>query len=150
VNSRRFDAVADAVEKSGSSSWPSARIVYLVVLALAMGVSLLYLSQTSDLAATSYDVAALQNEKSVWDMRNQQLRLQIAELESLDHVDQIASSRLHMGPPAKVVYVNAPPQAVSVATPTPSVTPVPGSLSATSLSGLIDRLGFGGRPPSGR
>ena len=126
------------------------RRVYLVVLLVAMAVSLLYLSQTSDLAATSYDVAALQNDKSVWEMRNQELRLQIAELQSLDHVDQVASSRLHMGPPSRVVYVKASAQPVVVDAPSPAATPATDRLSSLSLNALVDKIPYLERIRGGR
>lgn len=104
------------------------------------GLSLVYLNQTSDLAATSYDVAALQDEKTVWEMRNEQLRLQIAELQSLDRVDQSASTRLGMGPPSHVVYVNAPPQPVMVPTPTEAPAPTSAPISTSSIRELLGRL----------
>lgn len=118
----------------------SARLTYVLALLLVTALSLLYLGQTSRLAGTSYDVIALQNEKRLWEMRNEQLRLQIAELESLDRVDRLASSRLGMGPPARVVYVNAPPVAVVVVTPTPTATPAARIGTAEWLRSLVGRV----------
>lgn len=128
---------------SGSPDPPrrlSPRATFIVGLLLVTGLSLVYLNQTSDLAATSYDVAALQDEKTVWEMRNEQLRLQIAELQSLDRVDQSASTRLGMGPPSHVVYVNAPPQPVMVPTPTEAPAPTSAPISTSSIRELLGRL----------
>lgn len=93
-----------AVTRSSLIPAINLRAVYLSLLILAGALSLLYLNQTSDLASASYDVTALQNEKRLWEIRNEQLRLRIAELESLDRIDHEASTRLKMGPPRKIVY----------------------------------------------
>jgi cell division protein FtsL len=94
------------------------RNLIFVVLALAALTSLLYVNQTGDLASTGYDVADLQNQKQQLEMRNEQLRLQVGQLESLDRIDQLASTQLKMGPPRNEIYVAAP----SVRIP-PPVTP---------------------------
>lgn len=135
----------DIVPKSpsGSPDPPrrlSPRAAFIVGLILVTGLSLVYLNQTSDLAAASYDVAALQEEKTVWEMRNEQLRLQIAELQSLDRVDQAASTRLGMGPPSHVVYVNAAPLPFVVPTPTAAPAPRSAPLSTSSIRELLGRL----------
>jgi len=85
------------------------RALFVPGLILIALVSLLYLSQTSDLAGTGYDIADLQSQQQQLQMQNEQLRLQIDQLESLDRVDKEASTRLHMGPPSHVIYVTAPP-----------------------------------------
>lgn len=85
-------------------------------------LSLVYLSQTSDIAASGYDIASLQAQREVLEMQNEQLRFQVAQLQSLDRIDREASSRLHMGPPEREIFISAPP--VEVATPRPSPTPV--------------------------
>lgn len=118
-------------------------MMYVLALLLVTGLSLLYLSQTSDLAATSYDVAALQDEKSVWEMRNEQLRLQISELQSLDRVDHEASTRLGMGPPTHVVYVAAPAQSIAIPTPTATPPRSANGVSAASFRDLIQRISSG-------
>lgn len=139
-----FDtAPAPTLDNPGPPRRMGPRTIFLVVLVVVTGFSLLYLSQTSDLAATSYDVAALQDKKSVWEMRNEQLRLQIDELQSLDRVDQSASTRLNMGPPTHVVYVTAPTQPIVIPTPVPSPTPVAKGISTDTIRDLIQGLRSG-------
>lgn len=112
--------LTDRVERpaailGGLSRWK----LFLALAALGALVSLLYVSQTGNLASTGYDVADLQTQKEQWQMRNEQLRLQIGQLESLDRVDRLASSDLKMGPPSHVIYVAS--SAVSI--PAPPSTP---------------------------
>ncbi len=101
------------------------RAVWLTIAFLAAALlSLFYLGQTSDIAASGYDIARLQEQKQTLEMQNEQLRLQVAQLQSLDRIDREASSRLHMGPPEREVFVSAPP--ISIPTPPPSPTPLSG------------------------
>ncbi len=113
------------------------RVLFLVILALVGAVSLLYVRQTSSLAATGYDVAELQNEVSRWRMRNEQLRLRIAQLQSLDRIDQLASSRLGMGPPQRAVYVAAPTTNIP---PLPAEADAPPRDEAFSLATLLSSV----------
>lgn len=134
--------VARAGRVAARQSWVrsiNVRAVFVPVLLLAGILSLLYLNQASDLASTSYDVAALQNERRIWEIRNDQLRLQIAELESLDRIDREASARLGMGPPQRVIYAReaapsaASPLGSSPASPTPSIAPARSTLESVRL-----------------
>jgi len=110
------------------------RALFIPGLLLVALVSLLYLSQTSDLAGTGYDIADLQSEQQQLQMQNEQLRLQVDQLESLDRVDKEATTRLHMGPPVHVIYVTAPPMTL----PTPvATTQTPDSNRAASPSGWL-------------
>jgi hypothetical protein len=93
-------------------------------------------NQTSDLAAAAYDVAELQREKLRWEMRNEQLRLEIARLQSLDRVDQEAAMRLGMGPPRREVYVAVAPSIP----PAPSTSESPDAQGWTSAVGRAIRL----------
>jgi len=104
------------------------RRTFIWLLLIGAALSLLYLNQTSDVATTGYDIADLENQQQLLTMQNEQLRLQIAQLESLDRVDREATARLHMGPPRRVLYTTGP--VVAVPTPTPSAvsgTPIAGS-----------------------
>lgn len=115
------------------------RLLAIPLLILATVVSLLYLSQTSDVATTGYDIADLEAQKRELQMRNEQLRLQIAQLQSLDRVEHEAATRLQMGPPRHVVYVTAPVGTVPPPTPTAVATPtVPGENPLVGLWQLID------------
>ncbi|MGH2459879.1 MAG: septum formation initiator family protein [Chloroflexota bacterium] len=118
---------------------PTMFIPLLVVGAL---LSLLYLNQTSDVAATGYDIADLQAQQGALTMRNEQLRLEVAQLESLDRVDREATARLHMGPPRQVVYATA--AVVAIPSPTPLATPSqsgPASPATLGWRWLIGQLG---------
>jgi cell division protein FtsL len=84
------------------------RATFAVLLLTVAALSLLYLRQTNDLASVGYDVAALQQQQLLWQMRNEQLQLQVEQLQSLDRVDQVASSRLRLGPPTREVFVTVP------------------------------------------
>jgi len=125
--------VQRAVGRPPLASPVSRRALFLPLILLAALVSLLYLSQTSDVATTGYDIADLQSQKATLEMENEQLRLQIAQLESLDRVDQAATTRLHMGPPRQAVYVTAS----TVSIPTPSPTAMPVEETTRSLVGAI-------------
>ena len=118
------------------SVWPP-RWVILIVLGLAAPLSFLYLNQTSGLAATSYDVAALQDDKKLWEMRNEQLRLEVSQLESLDRIDRLAASRLGMGPPQHQVYINAP---ASTAPPTVIISAPAAPTHQSSVLWIIQQL----------
>lgn len=79
--------------------------VFAVALVVVGLVSLLYLAQTSVVAGTGYDVKGLENQKAQWQIKNEQLRMKIAQLRALERVETEAASRLKMGPPTKVIFV---------------------------------------------
>lgn len=81
---------------------------WLVAVVLAAGlVALCYLLQTSGVATTGYDIQRLEQEKSEWELRNGQLRLELDKLHSLAWVETEAVGRLGMVRPAKTTYVQA-------------------------------------------
>ncbi|MCL5958866.1 MAG: hypothetical protein M1358_06025 [Chloroflexi bacterium] len=84
----------------------SLSVVFGSALLLATFMSLLYLNQASTVATTGYDIKKLEEDKARWEMRNEQLRLTLEQLRSLDRVEREASSRLKMGPPTKVLFLN--------------------------------------------
>jgi cell division protein FtsL len=110
--------------------------LFVPALAIVGLLSLLYVNQTSDLAATAYDVADLQREKLRWEMRNEQLRLEIARLQSLNRVDREATARLGMGPPRREIYVAIAP----AIPPTPPTSESPDAQGWTSAVGRAIRL----------
>lgn len=116
------------------------RAVFVSGLLLAALVSLLYLSQASDLAGTGYDIADLQTQQQQLQMENEQLQLQVAQLESLDRVDKEASTRLHMGPPSHVIYVSAPP--LVIPTPATKKREIEGNGALSTTGWLSDVLAW--------
>ncbi len=108
-------------------AWPTRQTLprRLLLLGLAAAaLSLLYLTLASRVATTGYDLQALTDEVQRWEARNQQLRQQITHLQSLERVEREAKTRLHMGPPAQVLFT--PPLPALASPPAPSPTPTPG------------------------
>lgn len=84
----------------------SLSIVFGAALLLATLLSLLYLTQASTVATIGYDIKRLEQDEAQLEIRNEQLRFTIAQLQSLDRVEKEAAARLRMGPPAKLLFVN--------------------------------------------
>lgn len=76
-------------------------------LLLAALLSLLYLNQASTVATTGYDIKRLEEEKVQLQIRNEQLRLKVGQLRSLERIEKEAAARLKMGPPEKLIFVTA-------------------------------------------
>ena len=70
-------------------------------------VSLMYLLQTSGVATTGYDIQHLQVERDDWQLRNEQLRLELAKRRSLTWIEAEATGRLGMvrAEPTALSYV---------------------------------------------
>ena len=75
------------------------------VLLVVCSIALAYLLQTSGVATTGYDVQRLQAERSEWQLRNEQLRLELAKRRSLPWVEAEAVGRLQMQRPETVTYL---------------------------------------------
>jgi hypothetical protein len=56
----------------------------------------MYLLQTSGVASTGYDIQHLQTERDDWELRNEQLRLELAKRRSLTWIESEATARLGM------------------------------------------------------
>jgi hypothetical protein len=59
-------------------------------------VALMYLLQTSGVASTGYEIQRLQGERDDWQLRNEQLRLELAKRQSLTWIESEATGRLGM------------------------------------------------------
>jgi hypothetical protein len=70
-------------------------------------VALMYLLQASGVAATGYDNQRLQIERDDWQLRNEQLRLELAKRRSLTWIESEATGRLGMvrAEPTALTYV---------------------------------------------
>jgi cell division protein FtsL len=77
------------------------------VLLAVCAVALVYLVETSGVATTGYDIQRLQAERGDWQLRNEQLKLELAKLHSLSWVQAEAVGRLGMvrPDPSTLVYV---------------------------------------------
>ena len=66
--------------------------VWVAAVALLFGlISLFYLLQTSQIATAGYDVQRLQAEQRDWELRNEQLQLELAKMQSLAWVESRAA-----------------------------------------------------------
>jgi hypothetical protein len=59
-------------------------------------VSLMYLLQTAGVATTGYDIQHLQVVRDDWQLRNEQLRFELAKRQSLTWIESEATGRLGM------------------------------------------------------
>ena len=59
-------------------------------------VALMYLLQTSGVATTGYDIQRLQAQRDDWQLRNEQLQLELAKRRSLTWIEAEATGRLGM------------------------------------------------------
>ena len=87
----------------------SARLWLPTILLAALLVALMYLVQTSGIATTGYDIQRLQSERDDWQLRNEQLQLELAKRQSLTWIESEATGRLGMvrADPTAVIYVKA-------------------------------------------
>jgi cell division protein FtsL len=77
------------------------------ILLAACALALVYLFETSGIATTGYDIQRLQTERTEWQLRNEQLRLELHKLHSLTWVESEARGRLGMQRPEtnKLTYL---------------------------------------------
>lgn len=82
---------------------------FLVAIALAVGLGLFYLSQSSHVAATGYEINAMQAQMAQLRADEQQLIFQIGEARSPAVIEQRAQQRLRLVPLSQSVVRFAPP-----------------------------------------
>jgi hypothetical protein len=72
-------------------------------------VALVYLLQASGVATTGYDIQRLQSERDDWQLRNEQLQLELDKRRSLTWIESEATGRLGMvrAEPTALTYVQA-------------------------------------------
>ena len=75
------------------------------ILLAACAVALVYLAETSGIATTGYDIQRLQAQRSEWQLRNEQLSLELDKLHSLAWVESQATTRLGMQRPTRVTHI---------------------------------------------
>jgi cell division protein FtsL len=67
----------------------------LILVAVCV-VAVMYLHQTSRVATVGYDIQHLQVERDDWQLKNEQLRLELAKRQSLTWIEAQATGRLGM------------------------------------------------------
>jgi hypothetical protein len=95
-----------AAQRPAALEWREARLPLLgrlwatawlpSILFAGCLVSLMYLLQTSGVATTGYDIQHLQVERDDWQLRNEQLRFELAKRQSLTWIESEATGRLGM------------------------------------------------------
>jgi cell division protein FtsL len=116
----------------------AAAVSSLVVLGL-LGIASLHVVLTQG----QFRLDRLQQQADQQQARYEQLRLQVAELESPDRIVAVAQERLGMVPPAAVTYL-APTQPAAGATPRPAAPPrATGTGPSTSWSEVKPHLATG-------
>jgi hypothetical protein len=95
-----------AARPAAALEWQEARLPLLgrlwatawlpSILLAGCVVSLMYLLETSGVATTGYDIQRLQTERDDWQLRNEQLRLELAKRQSLTWIEAEAMGRLGM------------------------------------------------------
>lgn len=110
----------------------------LVVLVGLVG--LLYISQSSAVATVGYDLKRLEAERAQMLARNEQLRLEIGQLESLARIEE-AATRIGMAPPERLLFVQVPASAVQkrAAEPAPAASRPP-ALATTNQPDLLGKV----------
>lgn len=90
----------------GRPSW-----IVILLVALTAAAMPAYLAQTGGAMATGYTIQRLQAERKAWQVRNQQLEVELAKARSLAWIESEAVNRLGMRRPARqtVVQIDAPP-----------------------------------------
>lgn len=83
-----------------------ARAWFPTMLVACCLLALVYLLQTSGIATTGYDVQNLETQRSDWQLRNEQLRLELAKVQSIRWVESQATTRLGMRPPDQVTWIS--------------------------------------------
>lgn len=89
--------------------------VVLTIAAMVVGIAaLLPLVQSSESTSTAGDIRQLEQDKTSWQIRLQELEVDIARMGSLDWIEAQARFRFKMGPPQDTMYISvdsAPPEA---------------------------------------
>jgi hypothetical protein len=86
--------------------------VLLIVAALIVGVAaLLPLVQTSLATSTGGNISQLEREREDWQARLHEQEVRVAQMGSLDRIEQAAKVRLKMVQPSAVRYLNVDAEA---------------------------------------
>ena len=98
----------------------TAALFTIVVLTIAT-VGLLHLIQTSQVAGLGYEVSRLERERTAKALENQQLSYDVARLQALPQVEQVALEQLGMLPVDDYIFLTVPlPPSDELGTPEPA------------------------------
>lgn len=135
----RSPAPPAALSRSGVLVTRRGGLWLLLVSLLAAMSGLIYLVQTGDVAGSGYDLQRLEAQRAEWELKNQQLELELAKLHSLAWVEAEATGRLGMRKPSNTVYLrldNPPP--LDPPRPEPTAVPTPPRPDVDELRRLAD------------
>lgn len=91
-------------------------LLWLAALVTVVGlIAASSLFSTASRATTGYSIQRLRAERDEWQMRNDQLRVELAKLQSLTYVEHEAVTRLKMEKPARLIYLTVDPTAIEQA-----------------------------------
>jgi len=82
--------------------------LFILAVALAGVVGMLYLVQTSTVARLGYDLSQVQREIDAESVRNEELTYQLGYYQSLPTIDSIARDQLKMRSADSIVYLDVP------------------------------------------
>lgn len=101
-----------------------AGMVALVAAALSI-IGILYLVQTAHVASLGYQLSALQKQRDDLAVQTAGIQSQVAQYESLNQIQGIATERLGMVPMQHYIFLNVPEQPVAVNPPAATTQPQP-------------------------
>jgi len=88
---------------------PVANLTWLPLVGVLLGLaSLFYVAQTGDVAVTGYNIQEMQAEVSDWQMKNQQVSLELSRAKALARIETEAKGRMAMVPARDAVFLKAP------------------------------------------
>ncbi|HEX6513568.1 MAG TPA: cell division protein FtsL, partial [Chloroflexota bacterium] len=92
-------------------------VALLLAILLISLVGLLYMNQVGHLATSGYYISNLQQERDRLQRDNQALEVQLSQLRSLPHIEEVATQKLHMtkGDLARVQYLQLDPRQAQLA-----------------------------------
>lgn len=81
-------------------------LAWIPLVGVLLGIaSLFYVAQTGEVAVTGYSIQELQTEVDSWQMRNEQLSLELSKARALPAIEAQATSRLLMVPAREPIFL---------------------------------------------
>ena len=124
--------------RAASASGAVPNLAWIPLVGVLLGIaSLFYVAQTGEVAVAGYDIQALQSELDDWQMRNEQLSLDLARARALPAIEAQATGRLLMVPARDPIFLKS---AASEGGRT--------DMSSRGVSSPLPALERPGRPPA--